>query len=149
MNDEKPTREYGSRYNATASLVDLPVLAERILADLGEEIWALRREAAASLWARSNGAACRIESSLHVEEDDLLRLYIAGVPDSKIFASIGTDRYSDWANLLIYQLSEMLELYSWRNLQDLSDRRFKASIVLVSEDDHGNPAWTTGVVRKF
>lgn len=148
MNDDDPAREYGSRYNATASLGELPVLAERILADLGEVIIDLWNQAATSRWALSDGVACRIEASIHVEEGEMLRLYIAGIPDGKIFASIGTDKYSDWANSLIYQLSETLELYNWRNLEDLSDRRFKASIVLVSEEDRRDPTWTPGVVRK-
>ena len=149
MKETDPVREYGSKYDATASLAELPTLAERILADLGGVIIDLWHQAADCRWTRSDGVPCRIEASIHVEEGGVLRLYIAGIPDKKIFASIVTDKYSDWANSLIYKLSEALELYNWRNLQDLSDRRFKASIVLVSEDDHRDPSWTTGVVREF
>lgn len=127
-------RVYGSRYYETRTIVELDVLAERILADLPSLI-----DMAA--------VPPTIDFGIHLIANVLLRLNVGGLPDEFTFTDRICERYSRAAVQLASRLMEIMESYNWTNPDELPDRRFFCSVHLLSEAGYRSAFWTPGVVR--
>lgn len=132
---ELDKREYGSRYYQSRTINDLTVLAERILADLP----------AAGTYGIPTGA----EFSIHVLADVLLQVQLGGLSDDLAFIDRISRSYSRQAKELVAMLARIMDSYNWTNPDDLTDRRFFASIYLLAESEYHSAFWTPGVVRIF
>lgn len=127
-------RVYGSRYYETRTIVELDVLAERILADLPSLI-------------DIASVPPTIDFGIHLVANVLLRLNVGGLPDEFTFTDRICERYSQAAVGLASSLTKIMESYNWTNPTELPDRRFFCSVHLLTEADYRSAFWTPGVVR--
>lgn len=134
--DGTSARVYGSRYHETRTIIQLDVLAERILADLPALLDSERLPAS-------------IDFGIQIVANVQLRLSVGGLPDALTFADRVSGRYSRPAIELIGRLVSVLESYNWTNPDKPTDRRFFSSVYLADEAEYRSILWTPGVVRMF
>jgi hypothetical protein len=127
-------RAYGRRYYETRTIIELDILAERILADLP---FLLDPEAVRP----------GVEFGMHIVANVLLRLQVGGLKDEFTFNDRISGRYSSQAIELLSYLNVVMESYNWTNPARLTDRRFFCSVYLLTEADYHSIFWTPGVVR--
>ena len=132
MENEQDVRSYGPRYNSTKAITELPTLADRILSELCSP-------------ANPTGLPEGVRVLIEVRRWGQLVFLVAGLDDDFMYASHGTTRYSNEANILMDKMLKFVESFNWNNPDDMTDRRFNAHIDLLSENEWMGVRWLTGV----